>query len=196
MPLLDRTGSREDRWTLSEGAAIGNIPAALVPWEVLAEALDAQEPEQVIGVLIPNNVPFAELAPFLPRLTLVAIAFPAYSDGRGFSLARQIRRLGFAGEIRASGPLIADQFAYALSCGFDTIELPEANAARQPVPQWLHAKDSFSATYQRGYGERPQRPRPAPGGESRRARRSGVRHGDLDRDPWLDRTPPHCHGHR
>ena len=74
-------------------------------------------------------------------------------DGRGFSLARQIRRAGFAGEIRASGPLIADQFAYALSCGFDTIELPEANAARQPVPQWLHARDSFSATYQRGYGE-------------------------------------------
>ncbi|WP_349237222.1 DUF934 domain-containing protein [Bosea sp. ASV33] len=153
MPLLDRTGSAEDRWTRSEGAAIGNIPAALVPWEVLVEALDAQEAEQVIGVILPNSVPFLALAPFLPRLALVAITFPAYADGRGFSLARQIRRAGFAGEIRASGPLIADQFAYALSCGFDTIELPEANAARQPVPQWLHARDSFSATYQRGYGE-------------------------------------------
>lgn len=153
MPLLDRNGHREDRWTRSEGAAIGNIPAALVPWEVLVEALDTQEPEQVIGVLIPNNVPFSALAPFLPRLALVAIAFRAYADGRGFSLARQIRRTGFSGEVRASGPLIADQFAYALSCGFDTIELPEASAARQPVPQWLNAKDSFSATYQRGYGE-------------------------------------------
>lgn len=153
MPLLDRNGSREDRWTRSEGAAIGNIPAVLVPWEVLVEALDAQQPGQMIGVLIPNSVPFADLAPLLPRLALVAIAFPAYSDGRGFSLARQIRRAGFAGEIRASGPLIADQFAYALSCGFDTVELPEANAVRQPVPQWLHARDSFSATYQRGYGE-------------------------------------------
>ena len=39
MPLLDRTGSAEDRWTRSEGAAIGNIPAAIVPWEVLAAAL-------------------------------------------------------------------------------------------------------------------------------------------------------------
>ncbi|TQI77005.1 uncharacterized protein (DUF934 family) [Bosea sp. AK1] len=153
MPLLDRTGSAEDRWTRSEGAAIGNIPAAIVPWEVLAAALDAQEPEQVIGVILPNSVPFAALEPFLPRLALVAIAFPAYSDGRGFSLARQIRRAGFAGEVRASGPLIADQFAYALSCGFDTIELPEASAARQPVPQWLRARDTFSATYQRGYSE-------------------------------------------
>ncbi|SDG98551.1 DUF934 domain-containing protein [Bosea robiniae] len=153
MPLLDRNGSAEDRWTRSEGAAIGNIPAAIVPWEVLAAALDAQEPEQVIGVILPNSVPFSALEPFLPRLALVAIAFPAYSDGRGFSLARQIRRAGFAGEIRASGPLIADQFAYALSCGFDTIELPEASAARQPVPQWLRARDTFSATYQRGYSE-------------------------------------------
>jgi len=151
VPLLDRNGNAADRWTRSEGAAIGNIPAALVRWEVLAEALDAQEPEQVIGVLIPNSVAFAELASFLPRLALVAIAFPAYADGRGFSLARQIRRAGFAGEIRASGPLVADQFAYALSCGFDTIELPEASAARQPVEQWLHARDAFSHTYQRGY---------------------------------------------
>ena len=39
MPLLDWNGSAEDRWTRSEGAAIGNIPAALVPWEVLVEAL-------------------------------------------------------------------------------------------------------------------------------------------------------------
>lgn len=153
MPLLDRNGNAEDSWTRSEGVGIGNIPAALVPWEALVAALDAQESEQVLGVLIPNSIAFAELAPFLPRLALVAITFPAYADGRGFSLARQIRRAGFAGEIRASGPLIADQFAYALSCGFDTIELPEANAARQPVPQWLHARDSFSATYQRGYGE-------------------------------------------
>jgi uncharacterized protein (DUF934 family) len=153
VPLLDRNGSAEERWTRSEGAAIGNIPAALVPWEALQDALDARAPGQSIGVLLPNSVPFAALAPFLPRLSLVAIAFPAYGDGRGFSLARQIRRAGFDGEIRASGPLIADQFAYALTCGFDTIELPEASAARQPVPQWLHARASFSATYQRGYGE-------------------------------------------
>lgn len=152
MPLLDRNGSREDGWTRSEGAAIGNIEAALVPWEALPDALAAQAPGQLIGVTLPNSIAIAELLPFLPRLALVAVAFPAYSDGRGFSLARQIRRAGFRGELRASGPLIADQFAYALSCGFDSIELPEASAARQPVPQWLHARESFSATYQRGYG--------------------------------------------
>lgn len=152
MPLLDRNGAVEDDWTRSEGSGIGNIPAAIVPWDSLTEALDQQVPGQRLGVLIPNSLAEAELAPFLPRLALVAIAFPAFSDGRGFSQARRIRRSGFTGELRASGPLTADQFAYALACGFDTIELPEASAARQPVAQWLHARDSFSRTYQRGYG--------------------------------------------
>lgn len=152
MPLLDRDGAREDGWTRSESAAADNIPAAIVPWEFLVEALDRQGSGQSIGVLIPNNLAVSELAPLLPRLALVAIAFPAFADGRGFSLARQIRRAGFTGELRATGPLTADQFAYALSCGFDTIELPEASAARQPVEQWLRARDAFSRTYQRGYG--------------------------------------------
>lgn len=152
MPLLDRDGAREDDWTRSESGATDNIPAAIVPWAFLAEALDRQGPDQRIGVLIPNDLAVAELAPFLPRLALVAVAFPAFADGRGFSLARQIRRAGFTGELRAAGPLTADQFAYALFCGFDTIELPEASAARQPVEQWLRAKEAFSRNYQRGYG--------------------------------------------
>ena len=46
MPLLDRNGNTEARWTRSEGAAIGNIPAALVPWEVLVEALDTRRPNR------------------------------------------------------------------------------------------------------------------------------------------------------
>ncbi|WP_353185911.1 DUF934 domain-containing protein [Bosea sp. (in: a-proteobacteria)] len=152
MPLLDRNGAREDGWTRSEGAAIGNIPAVIVPWDSLADALAQQGDGQSLGVLIPNSLAISALAPFLPRLALVAIGFPAYSDGRGFSLARQLRRAGFTGELRASGPLIPDQFAYALACGFDTIELPQANAERQPLEQWLRARDSYSLTYQRDYG--------------------------------------------
>ena len=42
---------------------------------------------------------------------LIEIAFPAFADGRGFSLARLIRRAGFKGELRASGRLLADQYA-------------------------------------------------------------------------------------
>ena len=152
MPLLDRDGETHDAWTLADGAAIDNLAQALVPWDALEEALRRQAPDQRIGVLIPNALPVNAISEALPRLGLIAIAFPAYSDGRGFSLARRLRRLGFKGRLRATGPLIPDQFAYALSCGFDEIELPAANAARQPVTQWLDALPRITATYQRGYG--------------------------------------------
>lgn len=153
MPLLDRTGARAELWTRSEGAAIGNISHVLVPWDALAEALPQKARDQRIGVEIPNDVRIAELKLVLRQLSLVSIAFPAYSDGRGFSLARLIRNHGFTGTLRARGPLIADQFAYALSCGFDEVELPEANAQRQPVAQWLRAAAQISHGYQRGYGD-------------------------------------------
>lgn len=153
MPLLDRNGDKLDLWTRSDGAAIGNIPHVLVPWQALAEALPQKAPEQRIGVDIANDIRIAELKLVLRQLSLIAIAFPAYSDGRGFSLARLIRSHGFTGTLRASGPLIADQFAYALACGFDEVELPEASARRQPVGQWLAALGRISHGYQRGYGD-------------------------------------------
>jgi len=151
MSLLDRNGARVDVWTLTDSAAIDNIPHAFVPWDALPDAVRRKAPDQQLGVLIPNNLPIEALSEALPQLALVAIAFPAYSDGRGFSLARRLRRHGFAGRLRARGPLIPDQFAYALSCGFDEIDLAEASAARQPVAQWLDALTTISHTYQRGY---------------------------------------------
>jgi uncharacterized protein (DUF934 family) len=149
--LLDRKGAITDGWTRAEGAAIGDLAQALVGFDALPDALSQLFPGQQIGLLIPNALPVAALEPFLPRLSLVAIAFPAFADGRGFSLAKAIRRAGFDGTLRASGPLIPDQFDYALACGFDQIELPEASAGRQSLQQWQQAIGKLSQTYQRGY---------------------------------------------
>lgn len=151
MLLLDRKGAVTDGWTRTEGAAIGNVPQALVGFEALPEALAQLAPGQEVGVLISNALPVSALEPFLAKLSLVAIAFPAFADGRGFSLAKAIRRAGYDGPLRASGPLIPDQFDYALACGFDEIELPEASAGRQTVEQWQQAIGRLSQTYQRGY---------------------------------------------
>ncbi|TCR66660.1 DUF934 domain-containing protein [Bosea sp. BK604] len=153
MLLLDKSGAKADVWTRSEGAAIDNISHALVAWEALPEALQQKSRDQRLGVIVPNNVSIAELKLVLRQLSLVAVSFPSFSDGRGFSLAKLIRNHGFTGTLRASGPLIADQFAYAISCGFDEIELPDASAGRQPVEQWLKAVAQISHGYQRGYGD-------------------------------------------
>lgn len=66
------------------------------------------------------------LASHLSALSLVAINFPSFMDGRGFSTGRILReRLGFAGEIRAIGNVIQDQMHYLLRCGFNAFALRE-----------------------------------------------------------------------
>ena len=149
MPLIDRTGLIADLWTGDDGP--DNAFHPLVTLEALPATLAGRRNDQRIGVRLANTATVSDVADVLGRLALIAIAFPAYNDGRGFSLAKRLRRAGFTGRLRAAGPLIADQFAYALSCGFDEIELPEALAARQPAAHWLTAAQSFSAVYQRGY---------------------------------------------
>jgi uncharacterized protein (DUF934 family) len=60
-----------------------------------------------------------ELLPFLGRLQLVEVNFPAYTDGRGYSSARILREAGYTGELRAVGDVLVDQIAYMRRCGFD-----------------------------------------------------------------------------
>lgn len=108
--------------------------ARLLPLDRLSggEAL----PDGPLGVDLPNDADPACLAPWLDRLGLVRIAFPAMGDGRGFSLAARLRSMGYRGRLRAAGPLVADQYAAARRTGFDEVEIPAALAARQPAARW------------------------------------------------------------
>jgi uncharacterized protein (DUF934 family) len=62
-----------------------------------------------------------KLLPFLDRLALIEIDFPAFGDGRGYSAAQILREAGYAGEMRASGDVLVDQVAYMRRCGFDAL---------------------------------------------------------------------------
>lgn len=84
----------------------------------------------------------------LPDLSLIRISFPSFSDGRAFTIARRLRVMGFAGELRATGPVIADQYAMARRVGFDSVEIPDALAARQPEDQWIFRADWQAHDYQ------------------------------------------------
>lgn len=72
---------------------------------------------------------------------LVTVAFPAFSDGRGFTLARHLRTQGYSGRLRAKGHVIADQYAMARRAGFDEVEISDDLAARQPADQWKFRAD-------------------------------------------------------
>jgi uncharacterized protein (DUF934 family) len=72
----------------------------------------------------------------LDQLTLIRVAFPAFNDGRAFTIARRLRELGYTGPLLALGPVIADQYAMLRRVGFDGAEISDDLAARQPAEQW------------------------------------------------------------
>ena len=101
-----------------------------------------------------NDADPAKLVPFFAQAAMIRIAFPSSAGGRGFTLARHLRLLGYTGRLRAYGYVLADQYAMARRCGFDEIEISDDMAARQPAEQWL-----FRADWQEhGYLNRLQQP--------------------------------------
>ena len=90
----------------------------------------------------------ALLDPYLADLTLIRIAFPAFNDGRAFTIARRLREMGYANRLRALGPVIADQYAMARRVGFDEVEISDDLAARQPADQWQFRADWSAHHYQ------------------------------------------------
>jgi uncharacterized protein (DUF934 family) len=153
MQLLDRTGKRPDSYVRVGADAIAGLSHALVDWTDLPQVLAQRSRDQRIGVEVPSTVRVSEVRLVQRQLSLVGIRFASFSEGRGFSLAKQLRNNGFSGTLRAVGPLIADQFPHAVACGFDEVEVPDDLAVRQPVEQWLTALTLISHSYQRGYGD-------------------------------------------
>ncbi len=79
-----------------------------------------------IGVRLRSDENPQALGDDVNRLSLVALEFPKFRDGRAFSWARLLRtRLGFTGEIRAVGDFLFDQVNYQHRTGFDAWEVPD-----------------------------------------------------------------------
>lgn len=98
-----------------------------------------------LGVSLASDEPPSELESDLGHLSLVALEFPAFRDGRAFSYARLLReRLGFTGEIRAVGDVLAEQLHFLDRCGFDAFEVSDSNA----LELWNTASKEFDVWYQ------------------------------------------------
>lgn len=120
-------------------------------WTETFVALDDIGPEgqnTALAVdLEPNSDPTA-LRPALDRIGMIRISFPAFSDGRGFSIARSLRAMGYTGRLRAQGHVLADQYAMARRAGFDEVEINDDLAARQTEDQWLARANWRANDYQ------------------------------------------------
>ncbi|OYW87153.1 MAG: oxidoreductase [Sphingobium sp. 32-64-5] len=91
-----------------------NITETPVP---VAEFLGASN---ATAVRIGPDEDVRALLPYLDRIALVEVAFPAFGDGRGYSSARILRESGYQGELRASGDVLVDQLFAMRRVGFDS----------------------------------------------------------------------------
>lgn len=121
-------GFREDDWSHADSAEAldaGN-GRVILPLQVFLD-LDPQVREgarERLGVVLQPGDPLEAISGLLNQLSLVALAFPAFSDGRSFSKAELLRsRHGFEGAVRATGQVLVDQLPHMLRVGFDEFEV-------------------------------------------------------------------------
>ncbi len=122
----------DDPWVIeTEETKVGSNEKAIIGLEdFLARAKEGKEGG--FGVLIKPADDVRRLAGHLDRVALVAVAFPAFNDGRAFSHASLLRsRLGFTGEVRAVGDILIDQIPLMLRCGIDSFAVSNATALKR-----------------------------------------------------------------
>ncbi len=146
MPLLKDSEIIADTWLrLEDNASVPATGDIIVPFaRLLAEFGKLSKRRGRVGIEFPNAERAEVLESFLPALSLVALPFPKFADGRAYSQARQLRQLGFAGELRASGDVLPDQLAFMLEVGFDTFEI----TTRFSPDIWRRTAQGLSLSYQ------------------------------------------------
>jgi len=137
--ITDRYQRVLDDQPLPDGAVL------LMADQFLADSADLAGHVGPVGVLWPNARRVSELAPQLQRLSLIALNFPAFKDGRAYSQARQLReQYGFQGELRATGDVLRDQYLFMVRAGFDAFEVRKD----ADVATFLKVPSRYSVFYQ------------------------------------------------
>ena len=137
----------DDAWQIVEaGAALppsGDIVVSLASWQEQRALLAARDARTGVW-LKPDDEP-GLLASDTSTLPMIAVQFPQFADGRGYSTARLLRqRYGFGGELRAIGEVLRDQLFYLQRVGFNAFAIKEGKS----IDDALKAFGDFSESYQ------------------------------------------------
>lgn len=148
--LEDNTWTLIDSdYNLSAGAPEQDLLVSLETWEKLKDQLSNHQGR--IGLEISGEVEPENFVDQLDKFAMIAIVFPKFADGRGYSLARLLReRYGYGGELRAKGDVLRDQLFYLQRCGFNAFEIREDRC----VEDALNAFEDFTVTYQADANEK------------------------------------------
>jgi uncharacterized protein (DUF934 family) len=145
--ILKDTQVVSDNWILldenAESIPAGDILLSYQQWENFADNLSNHSGR--IGVWLEGHAEIEQIIEPLLNLPLIAINFPKFADGRGFSAARLIKeRYNYSGELRAIGGFIRDQLYLLNRCGFNAFQFSDENELSDAAES---LKD-FSENYQ------------------------------------------------
>ena len=152
MPKFIKDGTiAVDRWTLLPDACSAiDLPArapVIVPLALWLAERDVLRARGNVGVrLAPDDDP-AALSEDTATLPLIAVDFPQFTDGRGYSIARLLReRYRFRGELRAIGDVLRDQLYLLAECGFDAFTVREDRDPRDALRSLQDFAGLYAAT--------------------------------------------------
>lgn len=146
-----------DPWLRLELNADGSVPSApregdiIVPLAMWRE----QRPHlrvrpSRVGIWLDSDEDPAAIAEDLKLFGVVAVNFPSFGDGRGFSTGRLLReRYGWKGELRAIGDIFRDQLLYLASCGFDSFVLRRGEDPHEALAGFGVFSESYQASVER-----------------------------------------------
>jgi len=137
----------ENEWTIIDKEFSAELPKGknFLPLEYFLENISNNEISKDTGVWLDSDESPEALIPHLDNLEHIAINFPKFADGRGYSYARILRdRLNFKGEIRAIGDVLHDQMFFYKRCGFDAYAVRED----KNIEVALQGLKDFSNSYQ------------------------------------------------
>ena len=138
----------DDAWRLVRDAdeAFSEQENVILPLAVYLETKQQVRAGQTAVWLAPDQDP-AVLLGDLPSLSLIAIDFPAFTDGRGYSIARLLReRHGYQGELRAVGDVLQDQLSYMAQVGIDAYAVRMDRDAADALAGLKDFSDQYQST--------------------------------------------------
>jgi len=147
-----------DDWQLlklveGETAETMTVPAGayIVPLAVWLSQKSLLSSRNDIGVWLASDERAESLKDDMASLPLIAIDFPTFADGRGYSIAYQLRaRLGYQGELRAVGDVLRDQLFYMARVGFNAFAIRKDRS----IDDALKGLTDFSETYQTAWDQK------------------------------------------
>lgn len=141
---------KADDWTVvprPEEGEVLTLPEGrvLIPADMWLANRAQYANKETVGVWLESHDEPGMLADAVDELSIIAVNFPKFTDGRGYSSARLLReRFGYEGELRAIGDVLLDQLQFMKRCGFDSYAL----RADKDIELAAHCLNFFSQAYQ------------------------------------------------